>query len=85
MFYSNQIKKENSKINGHNPDKQTKKELEDYSIKSPIDGVVLSKEYKAGDSINSNYKGTSLMVVANMSKVKFDMSIDELDIAKVKK
>lgn len=64
---------------------QTKKDLEDYSIKSPIDGVVLSKEYKAGDSINSNYKGTSLMVVANMSKVKFSMSIDELDIVKVKK
>ena len=63
----------------------TKKDLEDYSVKSPIDGVVLSKEYKAGDSINSNYKGTSLMVVANMSKVKFDMEIDELDIAKVKK
>ena len=64
---------------------QTKKDLEDYSIKSPIDGVVLSKEYKAGDSINSNYKGSALMVVANMSKVKFNMSIDELDIAKVKK
>ena len=64
---------------------ETKKNLEDYSIKSPIDGVVLSKEYKKDDSIDSNSRGTTLMVVANMSKVKFDMEIDELDIAKVKK
>ena len=64
---------------------ETKKNLEDYSIKSPIDGVVLSKEYKKDDSIDSNSRGTTLMVVANMSKVKFDMEIDELDISKVKK
>lgn len=64
---------------------EAKKNLKDYNITSPIDGVVLSKEYKAGDSINMNSKTTSLMVVANMTKVKFDMNIDELDIARVKK
>lgn len=64
---------------------ETKKNLDDYSIKSPIDGVVLSKSYKKDDSIDSNSRGTTLMVVANMSKVKFDMEIDELDISKVKK
>ncbi|MBP5427064.1 MAG: efflux RND transporter periplasmic adaptor subunit [Clostridiales bacterium] len=64
---------------------EAKKNLKDYSIESPIDGVVLSKTYKAGDSLNVNSKASSLMVVANMSKVKFNMNIDELDIAKVKK
>lgn len=64
---------------------EAKKNLKDYNITSPIDGVVLSKEFKAGDSINGNSKANSLMVVANMSKVKFSMNIDELDIAKVKK
>ena len=64
---------------------EAKRSLKDYNITSPIDGVVLSKEFKAGDSINGNSKTNRLMVVANMSKVKFSMNIDELDIARVKK
>ena len=60
------------------------KSLEDYNIKSPIDGVVITKNAKAGDNITGT--GTSptiLMTVADMSKMIFYIDVDELDIAKV--
>ena len=60
------------------------KQLEDYNITSPIDGVVITKNSKAGDTINSGTSSsTVLMVVADLSKMIFNMDIDELDIAKV--
>ncbi|WHH57392.1 HlyD family efflux transporter periplasmic adaptor subunit [Petroclostridium sp. X23] len=60
------------------------KELDDYSILSPIDGIVITKNYKVGDSINSSSSESILMTVADMSKMIFDMQVDELDIAKIK-
>jgi HlyD family secretion protein len=60
------------------------KQLEDYYIKSPISGIVLTKNSKAGDTINAGLNAQPLMVVVDFSKVKFNMKIDELDIAKIK-
>lgn len=60
------------------------KQLENYNIKAPIDGIVLQKNKKAEDTITAGVNVQALMVVADMSKVKFDMKIDELDINKVK-
>lgn len=60
------------------------KQLEDYNIKSPIDGTVIKKNYKEGDTINSGASATNLMVIADLSKVVFDMKIDELDINKMR-
>ncbi|MFI3226111.1 MAG: efflux RND transporter periplasmic adaptor subunit [Clostridia bacterium] len=51
--------------------------LEDYDITSPITGTIMSKSYKAGDTIESF---DSMAVIADMSKVKFEMSIDESNI-----
>lgn len=60
------------------------KQLDDYNITSPIDGVVITKTSKAGDTINSGTSAsTVLMVVADLSKMVFTMDIDELDISKV--
>jgi HlyD family secretion protein len=59
------------------------KQLEDYYIKSPINGIVLVKNNKAGDTINSGIGAQPLMVVADSSRVKFSMKIDELDISKI--
>lgn len=60
------------------------KQLEDYNITSPIDGVVITKTSKVGDTISSGTStSTVLMVVADLSKMVFNMSIDELDISKV--
>lgn len=52
--------------------------LNDYNITAPISGTVIQKDYKAGDTLDSNK--TSLAVVADMSSLTFTMQIDELDV-----
>ena len=55
---------------------------QDYIVTSPIDGVVLTKDYFVGDTITGQ-NPPAMMVVADMSKMKFTISADELDIAKI--
>lgn len=55
--------------------------LNDYNITAPISGTVIQKDYKAGDTLDSNK--TSLAVVADMSSLTFTMQIDELDVQKL--
>ncbi len=62
---------------------ETRDSLEDYSITSPISGTVITKNAKAGDTIDRTNSSTALMVVSDISKLKFDLEIDELDISKV--
>lgn len=62
---------------------ETRDSLDDYSITSPISGTVITKNAKAGDTIDRTNSSTALMVVADISKLKFTMEIDELDISKV--
>ncbi len=59
-------------------------QLENYNITAPISGKVIKKTSKAGDSIE-NGAGSSLVmaVIADMSKIVFDISVDELDITKL--
>lgn len=60
-----------------------KKQLNNYNILSPINGTVIKKYYKAGDTINNNNANTILMTVADMTKMVFTIDVDELDVAKV--
>ncbi len=53
---------------------------DNYNITSPISGTVISKEYKAGDTIGGGNNNSQLAVIYDMSALKFTMSIDELDI-----
>ena len=46
------------------------KNLENYNIISPIDGTVLTKTYKAGDTIGNGQNSVVLMSVVDMSAVK---------------
>ena len=62
---------------------ETRDSLDDYSITSPISGTVITKNAKAGDTIDRTNSSTALMVVADISKLKFSMEIDELDISSV--
>ncbi len=62
---------------------QTEKDLENYSIKSPINGTVITKNAKAGDTIDRTTSSEAMMVVADISKLKFELAIDELDVSKV--
>ncbi len=56
--------------------------LEDYSIKSPIDGKVIQKNIKAGEKLDSN-SSAAMAIIADLSKLTFDINIDELDISKI--
>lgn len=62
-----------------------KKKLDDYNIVSPIDGTVIKKNYKTGDTIGKSSDSKILMTVADLSKMVFTIDVDELDIAKVEK
>ncbi|MBO5059948.1 MAG: HlyD family efflux transporter periplasmic adaptor subunit [Clostridia bacterium] len=62
---------------------QTEKDLEDYTITSPISGTVITKNSKAGDTIDKTNSTTTMMVIADISRLKFELAIDELDVDKV--
>lgn len=60
----------------------TRKEAENYVLTAPIAGKVMQKNYKKGDTVAGN-NSTTLMVLADTTKMKFTMNIDELDVAKI--
>ena len=57
--------------------------LEDYKITSPISGTVIEKNFKAGDKVDGSASGT-LAVIYDLSSLKMQMNVNELDIGKVK-
>ncbi|MBP3359380.1 MAG: HlyD family efflux transporter periplasmic adaptor subunit [Clostridia bacterium] len=57
--------------------------LEDYNITAPISGTVLTKTSKAGDVIDRTNSSVTMMVIGDVSRLKFSLSIDELDVSKV--
>ena len=57
--------------------------LENYTVKSPITGTVIQKNYKAGDTIGMSSNSAVLATIADISKMTFTINVDELDIAKV--
>ncbi|HLP15994.1 MAG TPA: efflux RND transporter periplasmic adaptor subunit [Bacteroidota bacterium] len=55
-------------------------------IKAPIDGYVLSKAVEVGDPVtplSSYQEGTVLMRMANMERLIFKGSVDEIDVGKL--
>ncbi len=56
----------------------------DYSITAPISGQIIKKNKLAGDKINMN-TAESLCIIYDLSALKFNMMVDELDILNVKK
>lgn len=59
------------------------KQLEDYQITAPISGTVLKKTSKAGDTLDNSNAQVVMAVIADMSTIVFDMSVDELDVSKI--
>lgn len=56
-------------------------------IKAPIDGYVLRKMVEVGDPVTpltSYQEGTVLMKMANMSRLIFKGTVDEIDVGKLK-
>ncbi len=58
--------------------------LDDYTIKAPISGTVISKTVKKGDKLDNSNSATSMAIIADMSRMLFTISVDELDISKIK-
>jgi len=57
------------------------------TIKAPIDGFVLSKTVEVGDPVTpltTYQEGTVLMKLANMDRLVFKGTVDEIDVGKLK-
>lgn len=54
-----------------------------YRITAPISGTVIQKNFKAGDKVDGVSSGT-LAVVYDLSCLKADVAVNELDIGKVR-
>ncbi|MEA4815015.1 MAG: HlyD family efflux transporter periplasmic adaptor subunit [Oscillospiraceae bacterium] len=54
--------------------------LDNYTIKSPIAGTIVDKQYKIGDSIEA---GKTLCTIYDLSYLEVTLNIDELDISNV--
>lgn len=62
---------------------EQQEKLDDYIITAPISGTVITKNSKAGDTIDKTNASITMMVVADVSKLKFALEIDELDVGLV--
>lgn len=56
--------------------------LESYTITAPISGTVIEKKFKAGDKVDSMESG-SLAVLYDLSSLKLEMKVSELNIGQV--
>ena len=56
--------------------------LENYTITAPISGTVIEKNIKAGDNVN-NIESGALAVIYDLSYLKLEMNISELDLNKI--
>jgi len=76
---NNEIAIREAKLN----QERTMDSLDDYIIKAPITGTVITKDVKTGDKIDNTKGAISLAVIYDMSSLKFDMEVDEIDVTKV--
>ncbi len=56
--------------------------LDDYVVKAPIAGKIIQKNIKAGEKLDNNASSV-MAIIADLSSLVFDMSVDELDISKL--
>lgn len=62
----------------------SQKNVDNYRITSPISGTVIEKDAKVGDKLESGSTSTTLAVIYDLSYLKMELAVDELDISKVK-
>lgn len=56
-------------------------QLENYNITAPISGKVIQKTSKAGDKLDNTNSSTVMAIIADLSTLVFEISVDELDIS----
>ena len=52
-------------------------------IRSPIDGVVLRRDVRTGESVSPERQATALFTVADVSRLRVRVEVDETDVGKV--
>lgn len=62
--------------------------LDNFSIKAPISGTIITKNIKKGDNVNAgsatSANGGVLAIIYDLSAVTFKMNVDELDVRSLK-
>ncbi|HMK43097.1 MAG TPA: efflux RND transporter periplasmic adaptor subunit [Dissulfurispiraceae bacterium] len=53
--------------------------LKDYTIKSPIDGVVIDRMREEGETVNS---GTPILIIVDQAKLRVRAELEETDVGK---
>jgi HlyD family secretion protein len=62
----------------------SKVDLDHCTIRSPIDGVVISRNMNVGQTVAASFQAPVLFTIANdLSKMRIECSVDEADIGKV--
>ncbi len=85
--YQDAVDQAEEKIESAQSNADNKQETYDnYTITAPISGQVITKSVKAGDKIDrsSSSSTSTLAVIYDLSEVTFEMSVDELDVGRVK-
>ena len=85
--YQDAVDQAQEKIESAQSNADNKQETYDnYTITAPISGQVITKTVKAGDKIDrsSGSSTSTLSVIYDLSEVTFEMSVDELDVGRVK-
>lgn len=57
-----------------------KKQLENYTIKSPVSGIVTEKNAKVGDNVGITNLDNPMMVIVDMNSLKFTFHVDEYKV-----
>ncbi len=60
------------------------KTVDDYLVEAPIDGTVVTKNAKSGDTIDSSNGTDPLCVIYDLSSVKLSIDVDETEVALIK-
>jgi HlyD family secretion protein len=64
---------------------QARVDLERTAIRSPIDGIVISRDVDLGQTVAASLQAPTLFTIAgDLSKIKVEASVDEADIGRVK-
>ena len=65
---------------------RSKRNIEYAEIKSPVSGVVISKDVEEGQTIASSFSAPTLFTIAeDLTKMQIEASISEADIGSIKK
>ena len=54
--------------------------LDDYTIKAPVSGVVIEKNINVGDNVGVTNDANPMMVIMDLNSMKFTFTLDEYEI-----